>query len=620
MSEDSGAEGAGRTPGAVFFLAGALLSAWFYLIRAELQQPGIFLFGYDFNLPSPGYGLFLSLFVPFGCLVAVAYAAGWARLFAGSPTWLEGWNHLDDRRFVIYGSVFGALIPALIHTALLHGGPLTDDESAYHFMGQTMALGQLYAESPPSKVFFDNPFLINDGKLYPMYFVGWPALLALGHWLGLAGFVGALCSGLTVPALFWTLRRWCGSAWARLGVLLYLTSSMLAVGAATATSHASCLMALAWTVWFCLRSQDDDAPLWVHGAAASAFSLAFFIRPASALGIGLPFLVYWAMGRLRRRSLAPVLAFAVPALIGAGLFFAVNKVQTGDWLTVAYERAYDYAAENGFRFSLWEAVQGEEGDGELSEIGFGDWRRGLAVQGAGLLRLGFALFGWPCWLALAFWAGRGTESRLLWASMMCFLAVHLSVHNVGIDTFAPMHYVEVAWPLLLLTVLGVQRLTRTLRDIDDRLGSGSRLRVWPAALVAGLMMANLSLYAPLRLATVEKIADDIRRPAAALEAQGIENGVIFVRGQWVRYCESAPDRGWVFHRPNNDPGLQNPVLWVNHLSLDENRLFMQRHFPDRQGFFMVQDPKTCRIAYVPLEELTPQLLSESGGPESNGPE
>ena len=357
--------------------------------------------------------------------------------------------------------------------------------------------------------------------------------------------MASICSAATVPALFLVLRRMLGTAWARLGLLLYLTSPMLMVAAATTTSHTACILALAWTTWLCLRSRDDDASLAVHAGAALAFCAAFFIRPSSALGVGLPLLIYWVLGRLRRdrlRQLGPCLAFSLPCLVFAGLFLGVNKAQTGDYLTVAYTRAYDYAAENDFRFSIWEDV----GAG-LTEIGFGDWQRGAAVQGAALLRLGFALLGWPCFLLPVLWAfgGSGTrrlESRLLGASVICYFVVHFFVHNVGIDTFAPMHYVELGWPLLLLVVVGAHGLTQSLAQLDGRLGPESHLRLWPAAGVAGLVTVALLSYTPLRLATIGRIADDVARPAQALEESGIENAVIFVRGNWVRYCASAPDR------------------------------------------------------------------------------
>lgn len=599
---------------AFWFGIGALLLAWLHLTRTELWHGSLPLFGHDFNLPVSGFGLYLALWIPFGSLAAAAFAAGWLRIFRRDPeSRLEAWNELDDGRWMLYGALFGGLIPALIRTLLLHGAPLTDDESAYEFMGQALALGHLYADSPPFKVFFDNPLMINDGKLYAQYFVGWPAFLAVGTWLGIPGFMASICSGATVPALFLVLRRILGSPWARLGIVLYLTSPMLMTSAATATSHTACILALAWTLWLCLRSRDADASLAVHLGAALAFCVAFFIRPTSALGVGLPFLIYWLLGRVdreQRRRPLPWLAFIVPCLVLAGLFLGVNKAQTGDYLTVAYERAYTYAEENDFKFSVWEAV-----GGGISEIGFGDLGRGAAVQGAALLRLGFALLGWPCSLLLTLWAFGGSTTgraatRLLGASVLCYLGIHLSINNVGIDTFAPMHYVELAWPLLLLTVIGAQALTDRLADLDRRLGAGSDLRLLPAAAVAGLVCVALLSYTPLRLATIERIADDVALPRQVLQESGIENAVVFVRGNWTRYCESAPDRGWVFHRPNNDPQLKNSVLWVNHLSLDENRRLMTELFPDRQGYFYVQDPETCRIAYVPLGELTPAMLNE----------
>ncbi len=40
--------------------------------------------------------------------------------------------------------------------------------------------------------------------------------------------------------------------------------------------------------------------------------------------------------------------------------------------------------------------------------------------------------------------------------ILCFFAAHLPVINVGIDTYAPMHYMELALPIVLLTLLGIE--------------------------------------------------------------------------------------------------------------------------------------------------------------------
>ncbi len=563
--------------------------------------------GTSLNLPTPGYARFLALWMLYGSLAVAALTVGFVR-------WLErgdlqsrlsaAWIHGNDRKWVIYGSLFAFLIPAALRTFLLHGTPLTDDESAYRFMAQVLASGRVYADSPPLKLFFDNRFMINDGKMYSHFFVGWPALLVPGVWLGIPGFMNAIYSALTLPALFGVLRRLTSSAWARAGVLMYLSSPMLMVAAATETSHTSCVCALAWFTWLCLKSQDTDTPWWTHSLLATVFCVAFFIRPTSALGIGLPLLIWWLWGLRRGSGLRGLLAFAVPAIALAALFLTVNKLQTGSYFEVAYQRAFTYAEENGFRFSLWPTDF--SGDA-FTELQFGSLEHALAILGAALFRFNITFLGWPCSLLFALFAGRGTLRRVIELSFVSFLALHFFTNNVGIDTFAPMHYFELAWPLLILNICGLQKITENLTT-----ASAAHQR-WatalPAATLAALILTNIISYAPTRFAAINRVADNISQPQQVHRAAELGPSVIFVREPFIRYCRSKPTGGWVFSRPNNDPLLENPVLWVNHLSLEKNRLLMQR-FPDRQGYVMAWDPR-CRVVFLPLNELAPGAVPDA---------
>jgi len=580
-------------------------------------------FGRSLNPPTPGFGRFLAFWLFFGSAAAGLVAWGLARL-PGAGRFgarvAEAWTAAPDRKWIFYGTVFGLLVPAALRTFLLGGVPIADDESAYRLMAELVASGRVAGESPPLELFFDNRFLINDGQLYAHYFLGWPALLAPFVLLGVPGFANAVYSALTVPPLFRVLRRLAGSGWARVGVVLYLLSPVLMVAAATELSHTSCTAALAWFTWLCLRSRDADAPWWVHAGAAFAFSVAFFIRPSSALGVGLPLLLWWAVGALRapgRGRWRAVVAFAVPAAVLAVLFLGVNKLQTGSFFEVAYQRAYSYAQENDFRFSLWpEAVEG----GAFTELRFGDLRRSLAVAGSGLFRLGVGFLGWPCSFLFAFFAGRGRLRATLWLSVVGYFALHFFTDNVGFDTFAPMHYFEVAWPLLLLNVAGLERLTTAGAELDGAVAAQSsappakppRPGRWarlPATLAVALVAVTAVGYLPLRFEAIRKVADNVAMPWRALEEAGIERAVIFAPEPFVVYCRHPPTRGWVFVRPNNDPELENDVLWVNHLSLEKNRLLMRR-FPDREGYVMIWD-RRCEVVYLPLDQLPPGSIPDA---------
>lgn len=604
-------------------------------VGLELLHQDLFDFGRSINAPTPGFGRFLGLWTVFGSIAAFFLALGMIRYASSggrAETWARVWTTGSDQKWLVYAAIFAALIPAALRTWLLGNNPLTDDESAYRLMAELIASGRLYADSPPLKLFFDNRFLINDGKLYAHYFVGWPALLAPGVWLGITGFMNALYTALAVPPLFWSLRRLAGRAWARAGLILFLASPMLMLTSATETAHPTCFAALAWLVWAVMRTGDDDASLRHHAIAATAMSMAFFIRPTSALGIGLPILVWWLMNLLRghggrseagrkttsgnwaNRRLAQLVAFALPATFFAGAFLAVNQAQTGEALTVAYQRAFTYAEENQFRFSLWTE---EAAGGNFSELELVSWKRSLAVAGAAFWRLDSSLFGWPLSLIFVPFAGAGRlRGTLRWCLASYFL-IHAATQNVGIDTFAPMHYYELALPCLLLTAMGLERLTTAAKILDSKLAQVSGDPPWhwlpaPSALAVALLVVSAVGYLPIRFGAIWRTAENIAMPFEELAERGIDKGVIFAPEPFVYYCKYPPTRGWVFVRPNNDPDLANEILWVNHLSIEKDKLLMD-YFPDRKGYVMAWDT-SCKVFYLSLDSLSPGALPDAEVP------
>ncbi len=568
--------------------------------------------------PTPRYKRFLIAWVLFGTVGALCFAIGLARLAARSAVsgrLLAWWRSSSDAAWMGLGALAGFVIPGALRLFLLGGAPLTDDESAYQFTAELLASGRLRVLSPPLKLFFDRAFMINDGHLYGAYFIGWSALMVPGVWLGSTGLMNALYAALTVPALFLVLRRLAGGVWAKMGVLLYLVTPMLMVGAATQLSHTSCMMALAWMTWCTLRSHDQEARWWTHSGVALSFSLAFLIRPLSALGVGLPLLVWWGVA-LRRpqgmQRLAAVSAFVLPAVLMAGLFLAVDKAQNGSFAVSATQRFQSYMQENGFRFS-----------------GFEHWRREdltifqldtpIAVlvgrTGIALFRLNFDLFGWPCSFVFALLAGVRRMAGLLWACVLCFCALHLFLFDSGIDSFGPVHYFETAWPILLLTVLGVRAACERPDPGHRRTGTagtGTLPTVAPAyvavALVMSLAIASVAGYVPVRFRALAQMARAINAPRAAVQAAGLHRALVFAPRPFVASCASWPNEHFVEFRPNNDPDLRSDILWVNHISVDQDRRLM-RYFPDRRGYVM-QWTRDCRVELRPLDEIQPGAVPD----------
>ena len=547
-------------------------------------------------MASP-YAYFLLFWTLFGAVAAVLFGcafdtiadANWAR---------ETYQQLratSDRHLILAFGAMAFAIPALIHWQLLQGADLTDDESVYRFSSELLLSGRLYADSPPMKLFFDHVFMINDGKYYSQYFMGWPALLAPGVALGVPELMNPLYSALTVPAIFLTLRELSGRRAAVIGALLFVAAPMVQFTAATQLSHTSCMFALAWMTYLTVRANQGDPTWWLHPGIATAFSVAFFIRPTVAVAIGLPLLLIWAAAV---RKLSPekrwgaMLTFAALALLFAAAFFAVNLVQNGSIGYVSYQRAGDYARENGFHYSAWPALP----DDWTPSFGFGTLDLAFARTGIALTRLNFALFGWPCaFLFLPFAAWRSQRAWIPWMMVLGFVVAHAYLRSPGIDTFGPVHYMEIVLPIIMLSGLGAARLTNGLREM----GSSPFVARLPTALCFGLIVAALFGYVPARAYGLYEVADLLQRPAAVAAQQIKKPAIVFAKrplfpGQCTR------TRHFVFGHQVNDPDFENPILWVNHLTIAHDRRLME-HYPDRQALVMRWLPG-CQPFFVPLQD------------------
>ena len=550
------------------------------------------------QLVTPRYSMFLLFWVVFGtlaaCMVAVAMYE-WSRAGRFDAT-LSELDEVSDAKLMTAFGLLGFAIPFALRALVLRDADITDDESSYRFMAEVLLSGRLYADSPPIKLFFDRAFMVNDGKFYSQYFLGWPALLAPGMALGIPGAMNPLYSALTVPPLYLLVRKLADRRFAVAAVLVFLTAPMIQFAAATHLSHTSCMFALAWAMYLALRASGGDVRLWVHAGFAFSFSVAFFIRPATTVGLGLPLLVVWATGlqKLDASSrLRAILTFAVPATVMGFLFFAANHVQNGSPTYVSYQRVIDYTRENGFRFAAWK----DSPIGVLPSFRFGVPIAAVGRTVLALTRFNFAVFGWPFAFLFVIFAGwRTRKAWLFWACAAGFLLVHGFVHSAGIDTIGPVHYLELALPIVVLTALGLRRLTNLMQQAATE--GGRNLGVWPVALFLGLISVSLFGYSTVRAQGIRHATKTINRPFEVAELTLDGRPLIFAPRPWVP-LECSPTRNFVFWRPNNDPTLQNRILWVNHITV-EHDLQLANRFPARDPYVMVWHG--CMPVFVPLSQ------------------
>jgi hypothetical protein len=556
------------------------------------------------NFPTRRYVIFVACWAVFGAaaaaLLAVALSEAWnSRVDIDrlavllKPVW--------QRRLMFAACSAAFAIPLVIRIWLLEGAPLADDESAYRFAAQLLASGRLWVSSPELKLFFDQNFMINDGRLYPVYFLGWPALLAIGELIDAPGLVNPVLSALTVPALLRILRHFVGPAWAMGGILLFLSSPFVQVAAATLLSHTSCLMALSWSLAMYLDTRQSDASVRAHASFAFFMALAFCIRPQSAVPISLPLFIAWAasLRRLERgRRVRATAAFVLPSAVLAALFLGALWAQNGSPWRVGYARYNDYMAMNGFRFTVFGPVERTA----IPGFDFPPLMPAIGRSIAGMFRLNFDLFGWPssfAFLLIGLPAFSRTV-RVCWVMIIAYLVLTLFQNDWGIDTFGPVHAFELTLPILVVTVVGARNLSDRFRSTDA--GGTPFSRVYWPCLFASLILCAWVGFVPVRLHAVRQIAVHLNRALKAPERAGLHRAVIFSSWPFASICGGMPQH-FVFFRPVNDPDLQNDVLWVNHIDVESDRRLVET-LPGRTGYVMQWTP-ACDVTLLPLDTLRP---------------
>jgi hypothetical protein len=501
-------------------------------------------------------------------------------------------------RFITYSSVFALFAAIALRVEILQLMPITDDEACYGFMSNLLLSGRLTGISHPARLFFDHIFLVNDGSVYSHFFIGWPALLVLDRLLGSAGFINAVFVSLTIPLLHSIAKETIGIKWARVSVLLFVTSPLILVGAATTLSHTSMMLLLCAAIATFQKASKTNS-MRHHLLFIASASGSFFVRPYTALAFLLLPTLWW-LWMLVRNPKKEQFARQGPAImlgvVMLAIFFSVLQVQTGHFLTSPYKAYENYSRLNGCRFSIYRL------DLAFSHLHYNP-RFALSQLSCGLLRMNFALFGWPCSLLFIFFAPKMLKTSVLWACLLSFLVFHAFISDPGIDTYGPTHYSEVSIAAILLTAGGMRQLDIWLARMRHAHIFANLSRI-PLAICLALVIVSWLGYIPLKLATIHTFSSLVRE-AQTLENVPEEKSVIFVSSNASNYGISGGGNGYVFARPCNDPDLQNKVLWANHLTLEDDRILMDAFFPDRIAYFMIW--KEDRAYLIPLKQLPDNL-------------
>lgn len=566
----------------------ALLTALGLLCLAEIWIAGLnysaYLIWYGGHGWFPGELAFLLHYLLFGIpavmllTTVVSQVAGRAML--GAIERLDSWTDREVYATVWCATALTFLGITAARVLVLKDAVISDDENAYVFMAQLFASGKIYVPSPPEalRAFFENQFLINNGKMYGIYFPGHPAALAIGEWLGGLHWVTSVEGALTVPLVFGVSRRLFGQRAALLTLPMLLGSPYFLFSSATLLAHSTVALLLMAFVYAALRAHENPAALGWWLVAGTALGWAALTRPFSAPAFALPWLVWLGLRvwSLRSRRAITGATLCALALVGALLVLLwYQRALSGSPLESGYE-TYSRIRNWGL---IGQAVRAPAPLPSIHELGHT------------LARFNFWLFGWPVSLAFAAFFARSVGGVCLFWSTAMVLLLYAGISAATISSAGPAHYAELATPLVMLSASGFVELL----EMAARPGVPARARSYLASFPIVASLCALVTFVPVYVRSLRASADLVRAPYDLVEDEVPGRAVVFVRNLPVG---SLPPFSWAYYRRNNRPDLSDRVLFVNYLDPERNRALMA-YLPDRAPYVMGMDGQ--RLVLLPAD-------------------
>lgn len=535
---------------------------------------------FGWGLPEVAFLLHYLLFgaVAMWCL-ADALSLG---IGPGLATGFDRLGALSRRARVVLVSAsaavtFGGI--TLVRYVLLRNTAITDDENAYVFMARVFATGKLYLASMPAEIrpFFDNQFILNDGKWYGMYFPGHPLVLALGALVGAERWIPSLVAILSVLIGYLVSRRIFGARVAAISALLFPVTVYLVLPSASLLSHSTTALTLLVFVYAAIRIEECPEHVRWWAVAGMALAWAGITRPLAPAAFAIPWL-FGLILRLKKarqpRAWAGGALFCAIGLIGMTLLCGYNYVLTGNPLETPYQR-----------FSQLNSLLA----GKLPA----PWPLPTIYEmGHTILRLNFWEFGWPLSLLFVPFFQRTSMAVRLFLSACAVPGAYALIGMTNVYALGPTHYSEVAILVCILSASGIEQMVARVRSWP----SGERWARFVMAVPVVGATCMLLVFLPIHAASLLQMSELTRAPYELVEEYGLDRAIVLVESLPAM---NVPPGAWVYFHRNPRPDLRDRVLFLRYLGPTSQQRLAQ-FFPDRRFYVMgMQDGRLVVTAVQP---------------------
>ncbi|MHC4442763.1 MAG: ArnT family glycosyltransferase [Planctomycetota bacterium] len=508
----------------------------------------------------------------------------------GIGLWIERIVFQSKRRvFLVVTAIMAILSSALFNYIVFEQFPNIIDEMVMVFQSRLLAEGRLFAQTPEMPDFFDLEFIVADGpRWYGKYFIGPSLILVPSIWLGGTWLVSPILGGAATCLVYFIGRHLLNEKIARVATVLMIISPFRIVIFATVMAHPSCLVALSLFTLGVIKVVKDPARFWWAMIAGASLGFAMNCRPLTALAMGtvISLIGLYTMSWRRLRWQTAV-AFIMPLLLFAVVFFAYNKALTHDALLPPFNK---WSPSDRLGFG--------------PDIGLEYWPeadRGYTIRKAlykntfyNIEGLGIHLLGWRhvTLLLLLLSILRSPWPKQTWS--LAAVVIGLMVAYFFYVTHAvlggqPRYWSESMPMMLILAAVALVHIRRWLPMICRWLNitpairtgraacwlAGVAVAVWGMPTSYGMVFGSLDFCFEMR-------GQRHRIHETATKA-GLDNALVLVKtGYYRRYKKSIEldMYGYVFM--HNDPDLTGPVLYAR--DLGERNTELLAYYPQRKAY------------------------------------
>jgi 4-amino-4-deoxy-L-arabinose transferase-like glycosyltransferase len=394
-------------------------------------------------------------------------------------------------RFAIGAAIWTTMLAALLSILSYQRHPHVPDELSYLYQARYFAKGLLDLPLPPVPAAFNVDLMNYEAtRWFSPVPPGWPAVLAIGAFLGVPWLVNPVFAGINVLLTCLLVRELADRRTANLAVLLVAMSPWHLFMAMSFMPHVVMLSFALAAALAVARARRTNHAIWglLGGAAVGAASV---VRSLDGMVLGVLLGLWLLLRRDLLKRLPSIATFGIGALIVGSLVLAYNSYITGSptlFPIMAYNDKYYGANSNAFGFGpdrgMGWGLDAFPGHTPLESV---------INTNLNVFTLNTDLFGWSTGslvlIALFVAAGRWRRiDRLMIAVILATIGLHAFYWYSGGPDFGPRYWSLTLIPCVLLTLSGLGTLERSLVEERGR------------ALFAVLSLCALALivYVPWR--------------------------------------------------------------------------------------------------------------------------